>query len=137
MSTMEITSGNFESVVDSNDIVVLDAWAAWCGPCRSFAPIYEAASQRHPDVIWGKLDTESQPEIAAAFGIRSIPTFMVFRQGILVFQQAGMLPGNALDDVVGKVKGLDMDDVRRQIEEHRLAHERGECKHDHGEGDEH
>jgi thioredoxin len=131
MSTTEITSANFESIVDGNDIVVLDAWAAWCGPCRSFAPIFEAASERHPGVIWGKLDTENQQEIAAAFNIRSIPTILVFREGILLFQQAGMLPAAALDEIVSKVKEIDMADVRRQIEEHQAAHARGECDHDH------
>jgi thioredoxin 1 len=131
MSTTEITSANFETVVDGGDIVVLDAWASWCGPCKAFAPIYEAASERHPDVTWGKLDTEHQPEIASAFQIRAIPTIMVFRQGILLFQQAGVLPAAALDELVGKIKELDMEDVRKQIEEHRLAHERGECDHDH------
>jgi thioredoxin 1 len=131
MSTTEITTTNFEKLVEENDIVVLDAWASWCGPCKAFAPIYEAASERHQDVVWGKLDTENQQQIAAAFAIRAIPTVMVFRQGVLVFQQAGLLPANALDDLVGKVKALDMEEVHRQIEEHRLAHERGECDHEH------
>jgi thioredoxin 1 len=131
MSTTEITSANFESIVEGNDIVVLDAWAAWCGPCRSFAPIFEAASERHPGVIWGKLDTENQRELAAAFSIRSIPTVMVFRAGILLFQQAGMLPAGALDELIGKIKEVDMDEVRREVEEHRAAHARGECDHDH------
>ena len=134
MSTTEITSANFEGIVEANDIVVLDAWAAWCGPCKSFAPIFEAASERHPGVIWGKLDTENQRELAAAFGIRSIPTVMVFRQGVLLFQQAGLLPAGALDELIGKVKELDMEAVHREIEEHERAHAAGECNHDHGHG---
>jgi len=130
MSTLEITSANFESTVDTNEIVVLDAWAAWCGPCKQFAPIFEAASERHPDVTWGKLDTESQAELASAFNIRSIPTLMVFRQGILLFSQAGMVPANVIDELITKVREVDMDDVRKQIASHQ--HEHGpDCDHDH------
>ena len=131
MSTIEITSDNFESIVGENDVVVLDCWASWCGPCRSFAPTFEAASERHQGPVWGKLDTESQQELAAAFSIRSIPTVMVFRQGILLFRQAGALPASALDELIGQVQGLDMDDVRKQIAEHEKAHAAGTCDHDH------
>lgn len=132
MSTQDITSANFEATVDTNEIVVLDAWAAWCGPCKAFAPIFEAASERHPDVIWGKLDTEAQPELASAFSIRSIPTLMVFRQGILLFSQAGMVPANVLDELINKVREVDMDDVRKQIAAHQSEHEHGpDCDHDH------
>jgi len=128
MSTLEITAANFENTVDTNEIVVLDAWAAWCGPCKAFAPIFEAASTRHPDVVWGKLDTEAQPELASAFSIRSIPTLMVFRQGILLFSQAGMVPANVLDELIEKVREVDMDDVRKQI----ASHQHGpDCDHDH------
>lgn len=131
MSTTEITSDNFQSIVEGNETVVLDCWAQWCGPCRAFAPIYEAASERHQGIVWGKLDTESQAELAAAFDIRSIPTVMVFRQGILLFRQAGMLPARALDELLGEVQNLDMDDIRRQIAEHEKAHAEGRCTHDH------
>lgn len=138
MATTEITSENFQSLVEGNDIVVLDCWASWCGPCRAFAPVYEAASERHQEgIVWGKLDTESQPEVAGAFGIRSIPTVMVFREGVLLFRQAGALPASALDEIVGQVRNLDMADVRRQIEEHDKAHAEGRCNHDHGHDHDH
>lgn len=137
MSTTEITAENFQSVIENNDIVLLDCWASWCGPCRAFAPVYEAASERFPGIVWGKLDTEAQPELAEAFDIRSIPTVMVFRQNILLFRQAGMLPARALDEIVGKVQGLDMDEVRKEIEAHEKAHAEGRCDHDHGHDHEH
>jgi len=137
MSTTEITQENFENIIEENDMVVLDCWASWCGPCQKFAPIYEAASERHQGIVWGKLDTENQRELAGAFGIRSIPTIMVFRQGILLFSQAGMIPGGALDEIVTKVKDLDMDEVRKQIEEHEKAHAEGRCNHDHDHDHDH
>ena len=137
MATTEITKDNFEDIIEENDMVVLDCWASWCGPCLKFAPVYEAAAERHQGVVWGKLDTENQAELAAAFGIRSIPTVMVFRQGILLFQQAGAIPAGAIDEIVEKVQSLDMDDVRKQVEEHERAHAEGRCDHDHGDEHEH
>lgn len=138
-STTEITKDNFEGIVEENDIVVLDCWASWCGPCRTFAPIYEKAAEKHQGkgIVWGKLDTENQGELATAFGIRSIPTVMVFRQGILLFSQAGVLPAGALDELVGKVQELDMDQIRKNIEEHERAHADGTCGHDHSHDHDH
>jgi thioredoxin 1 len=115
MATVALTADNFQEHVERPGILLIDWWATWCGPCRTFAPIYEEASARHTDAVFAKVDTDEQSELAGKFGIQSIPTLMVFRDQILVFARPGLLPGSALDELVGKVKALDMDDVRRQI----------------------
>ncbi len=117
MATIELTRDNFEAQVQQGGILLVDFWAAWCGPCRQFAPTYEAASEANPDITFGSIDTEDQRELAAAAQVTSIPTLMAFRDGILVFSQPGALPPAALDQLIAAVRELDMDDVRRQISE--------------------
>lgn len=115
MATLEITSKNFESVVKKGGIVLLDFWAGWCAPCRMFGPVFEKASNKHPDLVFGKVDTEEAADLAAAFQIRSIPTLMIIRDGVMVYSEAGALPPAALEQLIGKVRALDMDDIRKQL----------------------
>jgi len=119
MATREITLEGFAEVVEQNDIVLLDFWAAWCGPCRMFAPVFEKASEQHADIVLGKIDTEDQRELAAAFHISSIPTLMVFREGVVVFSQPGALGAQQLDQLITGVRGLDMDAVHADVAAHQ------------------
>lgn len=129
MPTVELTESTFEKAVTENGIVLVDFWAEWCGPCQRFAPVFEESSQEHPDVVHAKVDTEAEQTLAAAAQITSIPTLMAFRDGILVFSQAGALPRPALEQVITAVKGLDMDDVRAQLAAQRDGQAHGD--HDH------
>lgn len=136
MNVIELTKANFQSIIDGEGIVFVDFWAEWCGPCKAFAPTFEKAATKHEDLQFGKIDTDSQRELAAAFEIQSIPTLMAFRDNILVFRQSGALPPPAFERLIDDVRNLDMDDVRKQIAEHDAAHEHGpDCNHDHDHGE--
>ena len=117
MATVELTKDNFDQIVNGNDMILVDFWAPWCGPCKGFAPVFEAASEKHSDIVFGKVNTEEEQELAASFNIRSIPTLMLFREKVILFAQAGALPGSALEQVIAKGKELDMAEVHKELAE--------------------
>jgi thioredoxin len=134
MATLTLTKDTFEETVAGNDIVLVDFWASWCGPCKMFAPVFEQSAERHTDITFGKVDTEDQPELAGALGIMSIPTLMIFREGIAVFAQPGALPEASLESLIEQVEALDMDEVRQALAEHEHEHDHD---HDHEHAHEH
>lgn len=125
MATVELTTDNLVDTINNNDFVIIDFWAPWCGPCQSFGPVYEEMSEKYPDIVFAKVNTEDQQEIAAQFNIRSIPTLMIFREQIILYAEAGALPASAFEELIGRARDVDMEEVRKSVAEQEAAEAQG------------